>query len=132
MNATGKCLTGLVALALLAAPLSASAQQCRGPSRSSRRHRDARVAVGALAAGVVIGHLMQGSTVHHTREVVYAPAYPPPPPPVYYAPPPPKPIIIHSSHHQRLYQPPVHGHPAFVQVWNGYSWQTVGSHPSVY
>lgn len=129
MKTAMKPITATVAILLLAAPLAASAQRCRGPSRAARHHRDVGIAVGALATGVVLGHVIQGSTVHHTREVYYMPACPPP---VYYAPPPPRPVVVHSGYGRRLYQPPVPGHPAFIQVWDGCGWRSVGTHPAVY
>ncbi len=44
------------------------------------------------------------------------------------------PVIIYRDSHQRVYQPRVHGHPAFVQVWSDCErrWVNTQTHPSVY
>ena len=73
---------------------------------------------------------------------------PPPPPeriPIYVSRPPPgidywdtgwpsDPVIVYLNSGRRLYQPRIHGHIAFVQIWSSYNqtWVTIGEHPSVW
>jgi len=56
------------------------------------------------------------------------PCSPPPPPPR------PAAIIIHLGGGYRLYQPPVCGHPAWVQVWcaGRRQWVTIREHPCLW
>jgi hypothetical protein len=45
-----------------------------------------------------------------------------------------EPVIIYHGYGRRLYQPPVHGHPAFLQVYSEVrgEWVSVREHPSIY
>jgi hypothetical protein len=44
------------------------------------------------------------------------------------------PVIIDTADGRRLYQPRIHGHPAFIQVWSDYhgEWIIVSQHPSIW
>lgn len=44
------------------------------------------------------------------------------------------PVVRYSTPQRRVYQPRVHGHPAYVQVWSPRrrAWISVGRHPSIW
>lgn len=44
------------------------------------------------------------------------------------------PIIVMLENGQRLYQPAVHGHPAYIQVWSSIhnDWISIKEHPSIW
>ena len=59
------------------------------------------------------------------------------PPVVEYRPPVPvrtEPIVVYTVEGQRLYQPAVHGHSAYVQVWSEVSgeWVSIREYPSIW
>ena len=112
---------------------------------------------GKILTGVVIGGAVLNSCTPratHTRIVYERPVYRPQPAyyfsdpprcerPVMRSCPPPRfepapecrePIIRYMADGRRLYQPPMHGHPAFIQVWSEVKdeWVSVKEHPSIW
>lgn len=112
---------------------------------------------GKILTGVVIGGAVLNSCTPratHTRIVYERPVYRPQPTyyfsdpprcerPVMRSCPPPRfepapecrePIIRYMADGRRLYQPPMHGHPAFIQVWSEVKdeWVSVKEHPSIW
>ncbi len=112
---------------------------------------------GKILTGVVIGGaVLNACNPRASRtEIVYErqvyrpqPAYQfrgPPrcEPPVMRSCPPPRyqpapvcrePIVRYMADGRRLYQPPVHGHAAFIQVWSEVQdeWVSVKEHPSIW
>lgn len=119
----GKILTGVVAAGVIGHAIQAQASSCRPAVVVSRpvhvtTYREVRP---------------YGAPSYHGRPAPAPHGYARPAPP---ACPPAGPgeIVINTGPGRRLYQPAIHGHPAFVQVWSSVSgqWVSVERHPSIW
>jgi hypothetical protein len=125
----GKILTGVVVAGLLADACMARPAYVQSEVTVTRPVYERRVVSTTYHPRPHCTFVRPAPRVIVERQVVVQ-APPPPPPP----PPRTEPIVIYQADGRRLYQPPVHGHKAFIQVYSEMTgeWVSIKEHPSIW